>query len=869
MKKTSIFFALFALLILPACTLSLEVPEEPNSDASGDSTTQTGDGITSPRTEVNEYGIATYQFKKGVRVLDETYRPYLLLAKKNTREVPDSVQFKTYLYFANNTPADMIPQRGELIGAHHLESVFDFTLIDKVDAVEREGDMFKVISHSVELNDIFETFNAELFLDLVNDGADSINSRSGECGVHFEGAYYRQLHSRSDDEDIMTGDKPLATVCIASDGSKKPQQAFPLLGSLDWTKPVNVDGKLGNVKKSLDAGNDCNFFMGKQIHSTFNSKISLTGIDVKMANTVQTALGIEGRKFKGTISQGVAATEGSDVESDGFFPTVGFKHYEYQLQVPDLIGIPVPVGPVLVTICFGFSIIEDMAFDLQASDSFHFENAITDKNFVFGASDKDAKVKKKNVPSRYWVENDGTVKFKHGSRTTFEIIVGFTLGVKQVESAKALVATQTLKGIVKKSAVEALKTSTISLPSFKPLVIRVLFTYKDVNYSDNSKVIPSTLKYNKRTYYCGGNASRTSSLSIGVGARFLQLSGLGGAVGDLGDALADEIGQENINNVYNALDRLRSALSTPTANGTIWSSTSSKFATFNCDFDYEKEDFQIKCEVTLEPNKVEDTHLSDETFANRIFSNLQLFVLDMDDNVIAVGKPSGSAPGYLNSIVEEENAYEKIYAGKDYEYEFTLPADYALKGFKLVPAYCEYYKENGTASIVGWSRTYMYDIPRTVYSKGTIGAIKYPKFRRFKEEVENNSGNNIAFIFEGNYVIDADDNDDRTDSNIYAEIHGLDQAGNVVLEGTMTFKGDKNVRAGAIKGLCTLMIDNSSTYVDKVSVRLYYKTKKQMPITTYTIQIPHNEIGYSDVWLISKNDLDGYFRKGYSIGYAY
>ena len=80
MKKflAKYFVATILPLIVCSCTLMLEEPPAPDATEPGES----GDGITSPRTEINEFGKSTYQYNEGVRIIDESYLPYLVKAYK-------------------------------------------------------------------------------------------------------------------------------------------------------------------------------------------------------------------------------------------------------------------------------------------------------------------------------------------------------------------------------------------------------------------------------------------------------------------------------------------------------------------------------------------------------------------------------------------------------------------------------------------------------------------------------------------------------------------------------------------------------------------------------------------------------------------
>ena len=866
MKKflAKYFVATILPLIVCSCTLMLEEPPAPDATEPGES----GDGITSPRTEINEFGKSTYQYNEGVRIIDESYLPYLVKAYKD--EVRDTTLTKTFIILKKNTPADMIPQRGELISTQNMP-VIDFALCDQVDAVEAEGNYFKVTSHVVSLDKIFKVLEGEYIFDIVADGdSASIGSRSGQSsggGAHLEGAYFRNIVSRATDEELITGKKPMATLGISSTGKTTPQDIFKTLQDKKWSNPADISDKLKYIKTKFDTGKGCEYYCGLRVFSTARVKLSLFGIDVSMSNSVETALGVHGKKFSGSISVGAFASDASDVDSDGFFPANSFKKFEYLNQLPDVLALPITIG-IPMTLTVGISDIYDMKFELESSDTFHFETAYKDDNFKFGASDKESKVKKKEDGVKHQTtEHDGTVKFKYGTRNTYEVAIGLALGYPGQDYVKKLMGTQTLK-LTQKPIADMVVDSEFQLPSFKPLVIRLLFTYKDVNFSDNSEVSPSTIEYNGRTYKCGGNSWRHRSLSLGVGARFLQLTGFGGSVSDKYDESLAAYGSKDIQEAYDFLGKLRSILSTPTASGEIWYAHSSKYATFLYDIDTKEDIADIIYEVEVTPGVVDETHETGHFYANRCFSNLQLLVLDRNNKVIAVGEPSGSAPGFANKIIPEEKAYQDIYPKEDYEFKFALNKRYAIEGIKLVPAYVEWYIPKNPSSQFGWTKTYMYDIPYTIYGDNTAVKINYPKGRHARNPF-GFGGEAIALIFDAEFVLSESDNKKRMNPCMYADIYGLNADGERVVRGTLCWEG-QDKRRGTLKGLAYLQPDIDD--IEKIVIVIKYAVPgavngsvdyKEVGRQTFDFPfVPNGEENYFD-------DYSSYKQKGYAAGTVY
>lgn len=870
MTKLSFKYIVTAVLTFAfsSCTLMLEEPPAPDEEILEPS--DTGDGITSPRVTVDEFGKATYQFNEGVRVIDESYLPYLVSAEKKV--VSDTVLNKSYLYFAKNIPADMIPQRGDLIGTQNVPLI-DFALVDQVDAVEAEGPYYKVTSHVVALDKIFKVLEGDFYFDIVAD-ADSAafqNSRSGEGsgGAHFEGGYFRNARSRASDEDILTGNKPIATVAVSSAGTTKPQDIFETLKDNIWDKSTNSLDRLNHIKTTV-SGTNCDYFLGQQVYSTLHVNLSLLGFEVSMGNTVKTSLGIDGEKFSGSTSMGLFCTDGSDVEYDGFFPANSFKKIEYMNELPDILAIPVTIG-IPMTITFGCSWINDLKFELQSSQNFHFETTFTDSNFQFAASDKEAAVKKKNGGVKHkTTEHEGTTKFKYGIRNTFEVMASFSLGAggATINKVKEIMKAQTLKGKLKNTG----KTwGKDQLPSFTPLVIRLLFTYKDVNFSDNTKVTPSTISYKGRTYKCGGNSWRDRSLWIGVGARFCQVKGLGTNTGAAADVTLENYGSKDLKYAYDWLSRFNDLLSTGVASGKIWSKHTSKYATFEHSvklYEDNKDNNTQTYRITLTPGIVDDSHITESFSANRCFSHLQLFVLDQSGKVITLAKPTAA----LN-VDLKNNFYRSFDPGKSYEFEVTLNKSNITGGFMVAPAYRESTNYSNPDDISGWGSVYMFDVPFQA-SANTSGHVTAksrlcqkgaaPRYLPYEQPV--------AVIFDIDYTIAADIfNKDMIRSSrsrdIEIDVIARDAAGK-----PLGIYDDRLIpiekRGGKIK-LMAFMLNPEEKGIKQVRIiaRALRWTEgffgnDYEPITlidrTFDIFVPKGE-----EYLLTKEDIEKYKSQGY------
>ena len=871
MTKLSFKYIVTAVLtvVFSSCTLMLEEPPAPDEEILEPS--DTGDGITTPRVTVDEFGRATYQFNEGVRVIDESYLPYLISAEKKV--VSDTVLNKSYLYFAKNIPADMIPQRGDLIGTQNVPLI-DFALVDQVDAVEAEGPYYKVTSHVVALDKIFKVLEGDFYFDIVAD-ADSAtfqNSRSGEGsgGAHFEGGYFRNARSRASDEDILTGNKPIATVAVSSAGTTKPQDIFETLKDNIWDKSTNSLERLNHIKTTV-SGTNCDYFLGQQVYSTLHVNLSLLGFEVSMGNTVKTSLGIDGKKFSGSTSMGLFCTDGSDVESDGFFPANSFNKIEYMNELPDILAIPVTIG-IPMTITFGCSWINDLKFELQSSQNFHFETTFTDSNFQFAASDKEAAVKKKNGGVKHkTTENEGTTKFKYGIRNTFEVMASFSLGAGDatINKVKEIMKAQTLKGKLKNTGKN---WASDQLPSFTPLVVRLLFTYKDVNFSDNTKVTPSTISYKDRTYKCGGNSWRDRSLWIGVGARFCQIKGLGTTTGAAADVTLENYGSEDLKKACDWLSRFNDLLSTGVASGKIWSKHTSKYATFEHSvklYEDNKDNNTQTYRITLTPGTVDDSHITESFTHNRCFSRLQLFILDQNGKVITLAKPTDT---WVN-VDLKNNFYRSFDPGKSYEFEVTLNKSNITGGFMAAPAYCESTNYTNPDDMSGWGTEYMFDVPFQASANSSAHITAKSRLcQKGAQPYYLPDEQPVAVIFDIDYTIAADIfNKDMIrnsrNRNIEIRVSSLDAAGK-----PLRFYNDRSIpiekRGGKIK-LMAFFLKPEEKGIKQVRITAIaprwtegFFSDDYEPITlidrTFDVFVPKDE-----EYLLTKEDIEKYKSQGY------
>lgn len=107
------------------------------------------EGKDSPATESTEEYSVTYKYNEGVIVLDDAAQRYL-----------QKVEADTILYFASNTPRNILPQTGSIISARATDKT-PYGLGNKVLSSSTENGMTKCVTTSASLDDIFEVLEIE------------------------------------------------------------------------------------------------------------------------------------------------------------------------------------------------------------------------------------------------------------------------------------------------------------------------------------------------------------------------------------------------------------------------------------------------------------------------------------------------------------------------------------------------------------------------------------------------------------------------------------------------------------------------------------------------------------------------------------
>ena len=151
------------------CTLMLDEPTD------ADTPTENGDGFTSPRTETNDLGSITYQYNEGTKLLDDSYRPYIL------RYSTDSLYDKTEIYFTKDIPADLMVQKGNYL-ATTLIDIFDKGLCHEVVEVQKDDMGYRVLACVANTKDVYKKLKvkADFFVEVDQDEQSETQSRTGD-----------------------------------------------------------------------------------------------------------------------------------------------------------------------------------------------------------------------------------------------------------------------------------------------------------------------------------------------------------------------------------------------------------------------------------------------------------------------------------------------------------------------------------------------------------------------------------------------------------------------------------------------------------------------------------------------------------------
>lgn len=432
MKRLNQIILLLGMMLLAVgCTLSLD---EPVPDVGED--TLNGDGFSSPKTQLTEFGDVTYQFQDGVRVIDEKYIPYIVTCRN------DTTLGHTEILFTKNIPGDLLPRRGELL-ATTMSQLFQSTLCDEVDAIEASQGGYLMTSHAVSLRKVFKEldFTIDASIAGVYENPDSTVSRSASGdGKQLKGFRLVPRYdpkSRADDSGSFSEYLFSMTMFV---GDKDKIDEFEI-------DPVKYSkGKFKNQSDLLglrNGGSATAYASRVGIASYQNVKLKFSlynGFDLELSNDVVQVYSHYGLQADKWWAMGMAGSTGMTVPKDGILHENEWKMLQYLIPVPGglpSLGIDVYVCKLCLDFNFGASY--DEAIKIKGDKPFKYECA--QKTELFNWSTKMSKDFENTVNrSKNMLVKDPEIKkqltntlFQSASRFFLHIDIGFTLGLATLD----------------------------------------------------------------------------------------------------------------------------------------------------------------------------------------------------------------------------------------------------------------------------------------------------------------------------------------------------------------------------------------------------------------------------------------------------
>lgn len=643
MKTIKNILAIIGILIFASgCTLMLDEPP-----ADGNDDTPNGDGFTAPRTEQTELGSVTYQFQDGVRVIDEKYVPYIISCRN------DSTLGHTEILFTKNIPSDLLPQRGDYI-ATTMSQLFQQTLCDEVDNIEKTGEGYLLISHPVPLIKVFKELDFSIDARIAGDYEDSSEqSRSGGNTPKLKGFRLVPRHNSYSRGEEVDGEFSESLFSLAFwDGDESKLKEFE-------TNPADYHKWEHNVEKSpvsflypsVRKGGSTSRTatrVGLASYQNLKLKFSLkNGFDLELSNDLVQTYSFCSESSENWAAFPIVGSTGMTVPKDGILRENRWTKYDYVLPLPILPSLGLDIYVAKLCLDFNFAFASDQAWKITGDKLFRYEgaqktqffkwNMKTDNNYETTV-DRSKSMDVTNPRVRKDLSN---TCFQYASRGFLHIDFGVTVGA-----------------------------ATLDL---SPLRINfdASFTHKMTN--DGSKSKPSTLKapapYGKEYSL----EATDKSLDEWKGTLAVGLSTDAKAGADLGD-LAD---------YYDWFKH--AALSMKHAEGSmvLWRIADSAYPVIEYQQTYTPSSYTYHGTVTVpHPGKIGWFSVKEDIVQD--FVGLELYIYDENFNFIKRAKCS------TEPVTSNYHEYTIIKYGKEYGFDFTLDnTELPLfsKYFYVVPAY--------------------------------------------------------------------------------------------------------------------------------------------------------------------------------------
>lgn len=642
MKQLNHTILLLGMMLLAVgCTLYLD---EPVPDGGDD--TPNGDGFSSPKTQLTEFGDVTYQFEEGVRVIDEKYVPYIIYCRN------DTAMHHTEILFTKNIPGDLIPRRGEYI-ATTMSQLFQSTLCDEVDFVEESQGGYLMTSHVVPLHKVFKELDFSIDAGIAGDYEDgSEQSRSGGKTPKLKGFHFvpkHNPHSRGED-DSSEFSEPLFSLAFW-DGDESKLKEFETdpadYHEWKWESGKNYASFLFPSIRSGGSATHSATRVGLASYQNVKLKFSLkNGFDLELSNDLVQTYSFRSEASDKWYAFPVVGSTGMTVPKDGILHENRWTKYDYALPLPVLPSLGLDVYVAKLCLDFNFAFAYDEASKITGDKVFRYEGAQKTQLFKWNMkTDKNYETTVNRSKSLYVEEprlrkDLSNTVFQYATRGYLHIDIGFTLGYATLD--------------------------------FSPLRINldVSCTHKMTN--DGSKAKPSTLKVKEPGYKDYSYEATDKSLDEWKGTLAVGISTdmKGGA--DLGDLV----------DYYDWFKHAAVSMKWWEGSMVLWRIADSPYPVIEYQQTYTPSNYTYHGTVTLpHPGKIGWFSISDFVLG---FDWLELLIFDENFNFIKGGKCTTPWASHA------DREYLSIRYGQEFGFDFTLDNSELpplSKYFYVVPAY--------------------------------------------------------------------------------------------------------------------------------------------------------------------------------------
>ena len=816
MKQLNHTILLLGMMLLAVgCTLSLD---EPVPDGGDD--TLNGDGFSSPKTQLTEFGEVTYQFEEGVRVIDEKYVPYIIYCRN------DTAMHHTEILFTKNIPGDLIPRRGEYI-ATTMSQLFQSTLCDEVDFVEESQGGYLMTSHVVPLHKVFKELDFSIDARIAGDYEESSEqSRSGGNTPKLKG--YRlvprhKTHSRGGEDSGEFSESLFSLAFWDGDESKLKEFETDPADYHDWKN--EFDTPLAIVFPSVREGGSATRSatrVGLASYQNVKLKFSLkNGFDLELSNDLVQTYSFRSEACDRWLAFPVVGSTGMTVPKDGILHENRWTKYDYGIPLPVLPSLGLDVYVAKLCLDFNFAFAYDQASKITGDKVFRYEgaqktqlfkwNMKTDKNYETTVN-RSKSLDVRDPRNRKDLSN--TV-FQYATRGYLHIDIGLTLGYATLD--------------------------------ISPLRVNldVSCTHKMTN--DGSKAKPSTLKVKERyskeyTYEATDKSLDEWKGTLAVG---ISTDVKGGA--DLGD-LAD---------YYDWFKHAAVSMKWWEGSMVLWRIADSPYPVIEYQQTYTPSNYTYHGTVTLpHPGKIGWFSINDFVQG---FDCLELFIFDENFNFIKRGKCTTP----WGSIAERQ--YLDIKYGQEFGFDFTLDNTELpplSKYFYVVPAYW-------TTTLSGAVEQPLFSKPLKYTTRSNSGQIN---------GVETLWVENDDKYCKPGYCLDgiAMDADclfnGSSPANVNVKVEFFDSDGRNVMSKDFQY-AIGSAKGGKIKAIY-LINHRIETVIDKAKVTLWYDDpymQTSVDPSARKVILDGYEVIYDDntEWwpVFDYADPSSWTKQGYRIGY--